>query len=63
MNEELTKERDQLLIAAEGLRETLNKATAAHQEIEAQRDSAFENISQVYCRWNKLLLTERRQQI
>lgn len=47
MNEELTKERDELLTTTEGLREKLNKATATHQEIEAQRDSAFESISQV----------------
>lgn len=47
MNEELTKERDQLLTTVEGLREKLNKATATQQEIEAQRDSALENISQV----------------
>uniref|UniRef100_A0A3Q1J0C3 Cilia- and flagella-associated protein 58 central coiled coil domain-containing protein n=1 Tax=Anabas testudineus TaxID=64144 RepID=A0A3Q1J0C3_ANATE len=47
MNEELTKERDELLTTTEGLREKLNKATATHQEIEAQRDSAFESISQL----------------
>lgn len=47
MNEELTKERDQLLITMEGLREKLNKAVITQQEIEAQRDSALENISQV----------------
>lgn len=47
MNEELAKERDQLLTNAEGLREKLNKATAIQQEVEAQRDTALENISQV----------------
>uniref|UniRef100_A0A8C4DXP3 Cilia- and flagella-associated protein 58 central coiled coil domain-containing protein n=1 Tax=Dicentrarchus labrax TaxID=13489 RepID=A0A8C4DXP3_DICLA len=47
MNEELTKERDQLLTNVEGLREKLNKATAVQQDIEAQRDTALENISQL----------------
>ncbi len=47
MNEELTKERDQLLTTVESLREKLNKTTATQQEIEAQRDNALENISQV----------------
>uniref|UniRef100_A0A673AB75 Cilia and flagella associated protein 58 n=1 Tax=Sphaeramia orbicularis TaxID=375764 RepID=A0A673AB75_9TELE len=47
MNEELTSERDQLLTTAESLREKLNKASAAQQEIEAQRESALENISQL----------------
>ncbi len=47
MSEELTKERDQLLTTMEGLREKLNKATTTQQEIEAQRDTALENISQV----------------
>uniref|UniRef100_A0A3P8T3Q4 Cilia and flagella associated protein 58 n=1 Tax=Amphiprion percula TaxID=161767 RepID=A0A3P8T3Q4_AMPPE len=47
MNEELTKERDQLLSTAEGLREKLNKANTTQQEIEAQRESALENISQL----------------
>ncbi|XP_070700110.1 cilia- and flagella-associated protein 58 [Pempheris klunzingeri] len=44
---EVTKERDQLLTNVEVLREKLNKATATQQEIEAQRDSAVENISQL----------------
>lgn len=47
MTEELTKERDQLLTTVEGLREKLNNNAANHQEIEAQRDRAFESISQV----------------
>ncbi|XP_026184320.1 cilia- and flagella-associated protein 58 [Mastacembelus armatus] len=47
INEELTKERDQLLTTVEALREKLSKATATHQEIEAQRESALENISQL----------------
>lgn len=47
MNEELTQERDQLLTTVEELREKLNKATATQQEIETQRDTASENISQV----------------
>ncbi|XP_068577374.1 cilia- and flagella-associated protein 58 [Cebidichthys violaceus] len=47
MNEELTKERDKLLSTVEGLREKLHQATATQQEIEAQRDSASENISQL----------------
>lgn len=55
MNEELTKERDQLLTTVEGLREKLNKATATHQEIEAQRGRAFESISQVCTVWGNSL--------
>ncbi|KAM9348951.1 cilia- and flagella-associated protein 58 [Symphorus nematophorus] len=47
MIEELTKERDQLLTDVEGLREKLNQATATQQEIEAQRDAALDNISQL----------------
>ncbi|XP_034745536.1 cilia- and flagella-associated protein 58 [Etheostoma cragini] len=47
MNQELTKERDDLLRTTEALREKLNKAIATQQEIEAQRDSASENISQL----------------
>lgn len=47
MNEELTKEKDELLSTAEGLRERLNKAIATQQEIEAQHESASEIISQV----------------
>ncbi|XP_040006991.1 cilia- and flagella-associated protein 58 [Xiphias gladius] len=47
MNEELTKERNQLLATVEVLREKLNKATTTQQEIEAQRQSALENISQL----------------
>ncbi|KAM6911713.1 cilia- and flagella-associated protein 58 [Lycodopsis pacificus] len=46
-NEALTMERDGLLSTVEGLREKLNKAIAIQQEIEAQRDSASENISQL----------------
>ncbi|KAL7390317.1 hypothetical protein ABVT39_018730 [Epinephelus coioides] len=46
-NEELTKERDLLLATVEGLREKLSKATATQQDIEAQRDRASENISQL----------------
>lgn len=47
MIEELTKGKDQLLTDVEGLREKFNKATATQQQIEAQRDSALESISQV----------------
>uniref|UniRef100_UPI0037E95453 cilia- and flagella-associated protein 58 n=1 Tax=Semicossyphus pulcher TaxID=241346 RepID=UPI0037E95453 len=47
MNEELTKQRDQQLADVEGLREKLNQATAAQQEIEAKRDAALEIISQL----------------
>ncbi|CAB1442027.1 unnamed protein product [Pleuronectes platessa] len=47
MNEELTKDRNQLLTSVEGLREKLNKATVTQQEIEAQRQSAIENLSQL----------------
>lgn len=43
----LTKERDQLLTTAEHLREKLDEAVRKQQEIEAQRDAALEDISQV----------------
>lgn len=54
MNEELTKERDQLLTTVEDLREKLNKAIATQQEIETQRDAATGNISQVN-KWHILI--------
>ena len=47
MVEEMTKEKEQLLTTVESLREKLNKAITAQQEVEAQRESAVENISQV----------------
>lgn len=47
MNKDLTKARDQLLTTVEDLREKLNKAITTQQEIETQRDAAFEDISQV----------------
>lgn len=47
MNEELTKERGQLLTTVEDLREQLNKSNITLQEIEAQKESAMKNISQV----------------
>ncbi|XP_044226569.1 fasciculation and elongation protein zeta-1 isoform X3 [Thunnus albacares] len=47
MNEEVTKERDQLLTTVESLREKLNKVIATQQEVEAQKESALENISQL----------------
>ncbi|XP_068457402.1 cilia- and flagella-associated protein 58 [Clinocottus analis] len=47
MNKELSEERDQLMSTVEGLREKLNKATVTQQEIEAQRDHASENLSQL----------------
>lgn len=43
----LTKERDELLTTAEDLRGKLHEAVRQQQEIEAQRDAAVENISQV----------------
>lgn len=43
----LTKERDELLTTAEDLRGKLHEAVRKQQEIEAQRDAAVENISQV----------------
>ncbi|XP_076017313.1 cilia- and flagella-associated protein 58 [Genypterus blacodes] len=46
-NEELTKERDQLLTTAESLREEINGANATQQEIEAQRENALDNITQL----------------
>lgn len=45
--ETLAKERDQLLTAAEELREKLDETVKRQQEIEAQRDAALEDISQV----------------
>lgn len=45
--EALTKERDQLLTTAEDLREKLKETISKQQEIDAQRDAAFENIAQV----------------
>ncbi|XP_037605427.1 cilia- and flagella-associated protein 58 [Sebastes umbrosus] len=47
IQEVLTKERDDLLTTVEGLRKKLIQATAAQQEVEAQRDSASQNISQL----------------
>ncbi|TKS83720.1 Cilia- and flagella-associated protein 58 [Collichthys lucidus] len=47
MNEELTKQRDQLLTEVEDLRQKLNSVTAVQQKVEAQRDAAVENISQL----------------
>ncbi|XP_029375725.1 cilia- and flagella-associated protein 58 [Echeneis naucrates] len=47
MNEELTKERDQLQTMLECLREKLNMAMVTQQEIEAKRQSALESISQL----------------
>ena len=45
--DELTEERNQLMKTVEDLREKQNKFTAALQEIEAQRETAVQNISQV----------------
>ncbi|KAM6983740.1 cilia- and flagella-associated protein 58 [Tautogolabrus adspersus] len=45
--EDLTKERDQLLTNVEDLRDKLNQTTMTQQEIEAKRDAALENISQL----------------
>lgn len=59
MNEELTEERDQLLTTAERLREKLNEATKHRQDIEAQREMALENISQVNVQ--KILFTENER--
>lgn len=47
MNDKLIEERDQLQITVDDLREKLNEAMETQQEIEAQRDAASENISQV----------------
>ncbi|KAM4726208.1 cilia- and flagella-associated protein 58 [Anableps anableps] len=47
MIEEMTKERDQLMTTVEDLRGKLNKATATQQEIEAQKETAVENISRL----------------
>ncbi|XP_068187756.1 cilia- and flagella-associated protein 58 [Antennarius striatus] len=47
LNEELTRERDELLTNVESLREKLDKVIADQQEVEAQRDAAGENISQL----------------
>lgn len=45
--EKLTGEKDQLLGTTEELREKLTETVSKLQEIEAQRDTALENISQV----------------
>ncbi|KAG7224645.1 hypothetical protein INR49_011398 [Caranx melampygus] len=47
LNEELTDERDQLLTTVGSLRDKLNKATATQQDMEDQRQSALQNISQL----------------
>lgn len=47
MIEELTKERDQLMNTAADLREKLNEATVAQQDIEAQKETAVEKILKV----------------
>lgn len=47
MNDKLIEERDQLQITVDDLREKLSEAMETQQEIEAQRDAASENISQV----------------
>lgn len=47
MNDKLIEERDQLQVTVDDLREKLNEAMETQQEIEAQRDAASENISQV----------------
>lgn len=57
MSEEVTKERDQLLTTVEHLREKLNKAITTQQEVEAQRESALDNISQVNV---EQILTDRK---
>ncbi|XP_068600277.1 cilia- and flagella-associated protein 58 [Brachionichthys hirsutus] len=46
-NEALIRERDELLEDVEGLREKLDKVSAARQEVEAQRDAAGDNLSQL----------------
>lgn len=52
MNDKLIEERDQLQITVDDLREKLNEAMETQQEIEVQRDTASENISQV--KWHVL---------
>ncbi|KAK1882426.1 Cilia- and flagella-associated protein 58 [Dissostichus eleginoides] len=47
INEELTVERDELLTTVEALRGKLNKAITVEQEMEARREQASENISQL----------------
>ncbi|XP_071376274.1 cilia- and flagella-associated protein 58-like [Centroberyx affinis] len=47
MNEELTKEKDQLQTTVETQRENLSKASATQQEIESQRESALKNNAQL----------------
>ncbi|XP_041657963.1 cilia- and flagella-associated protein 58 [Cheilinus undulatus] len=47
LNENLTKQRDELLKDVEALREKLNQANVTQQEVEAKRDAALENISQL----------------
>ncbi|KAM6907330.1 cilia- and flagella-associated protein 58 isoform 2-T2 [Xenentodon cancila] len=45
--EKLTEERNQLMKTSEDLREKLNKSSAALQQIETQRDTAVQNVSQL----------------
>ncbi|XP_006630821.2 cilia- and flagella-associated protein 58 [Lepisosteus oculatus] len=47
IKEDLTKERDELLTEVVNLRESLTKATAKQQEIEALKEKSFETISQL----------------
>ncbi|KAJ4929733.1 hypothetical protein JOQ06_018755, partial [Pogonophryne albipinna] len=47
INEELNVERDELLTTVEALRGKLNKAITVEQEMEARREQASENISQL----------------
>uniref|UniRef100_A0A8C6P3P9 Cilia and flagella associated protein 58 n=1 Tax=Nothobranchius furzeri TaxID=105023 RepID=A0A8C6P3P9_NOTFU len=54
MVQDLTNERDQLETMVEGLKEKLNQAVTTHQELQEQREKAFQNISQVLMEQNLL---------
>ena len=47
MNEELNKEKEELLTTVGSLRENLNKAAVTQQEMEALKDNSMETIAQV----------------
>lgn len=47
LNDKLIEERDQLQIVVDELREKLDEAFVTQQEVETQRDTALDDISQV----------------
>lgn len=47
LNDKLMEERDQLQIVVDELREKLDQVFVSQQEVESQRDSALDDVSQV----------------